>query len=167
MQDFTPFMYIYGLLFLFSSHKADPAYIISVGDGRRQIQLAAKALSDTSVAAHGVIAQHADLFIGTALLLPGFYQRTIVEIDVQVIVVTVLYIHFEHPLSRLGKQSFLQSFQRISATGLFAKVGTLLQTAAFNSRRGIFIGILALFLGFVAQQIHPQSTVLQLLTNSC
>ena len=50
--------------------KADLADAVALGDGLGQLQLAAKALSDAPVAAHGVVAQLADLLIGAALLLP-------------------------------------------------------------------------------------------------
>ena len=38
------------------------------------------------VTAHGDVAEHGDLLIGAAYLLPRLHQRAVVEIDVQLII---------------------------------------------------------------------------------
>ena len=112
-----------------------------------------------------MVTQHLDLFVRTALLLPGFYQRAIMEINVQMGIVAVLDIHFKHPLRCLGKQGFLQSLQRISAAGLCAQVRALIQSAALDGRRCIFLWGKTFLTCLIAQQIPPLRSVLQLLTD--
>ena len=50
------------------------------GDGGGQIQLRAEALGNAAVAAHGAVAELADLLVAAALLLPGLDQRAIMVV---------------------------------------------------------------------------------------
>ena len=83
------------------SHKADLTGGVASRYRCRKLQLTAEALGDPSVAAHGVVAHETDLLIAATLFLPGLHQRTVMEVDIQMIVVTALYIHFENPLREL------------------------------------------------------------------
>ena len=87
------------------------------------------------------------------------------EVDIQMIVIAAFDIHLKDPLGGLGEKRFFQSLQRIASTGFGPQIAALIQAAAPNSRRGVVLGRQPLFLCFVAQQVHPQCTVLQLLTD--
>ena len=155
----TPWFFVVFRLFTYKPNLTDT---VTFGNGLGQFQLAAKAFRNPPVAAHGVVAQQLDLLIGAALLLPCLHQRAVVEIDIQIVIGAALDIHLKDPLGGLGEQGLLQTLQRLTAAGLLAQIGTLIQTAALDGSGGIFLGIQSLLLRFVAEQVHPQSPVLQL-----
>jgi len=116
--------------FFLSADKADLTYIIPACDSGRKIKFAAEAFGNATVTAHGMIAENADFFITAALLLPGFHQRTVMKINVEMIVCASFHIHFKYPLGWLGEQRLFQSLEGWTAAGLFAKIGSLIQASA-------------------------------------
>ena len=87
------------------------------------------------------------------------------EVDVQMVIVAALYIHFENPLGGLGEQGFLQSLQGAAAAGFLPQQTALVQTAATDGGRGVFLRGQTFLFRLVAEQIHPQGPMLQLLTD--
>ena len=58
-----------------------------------------------------MVAHQGDLFIAAALFLPGLDQRTVVEVDIQVVVVAAQDLHFEDLTGKEAEEGFLQSLQ--------------------------------------------------------
>ena len=44
-----------------------------------------------------------DFFIGATLFLPCFYQRTVVKIDIQMVIIAAQNFHFKHQLRRFAE----------------------------------------------------------------
>ena len=103
--------------------------------------------------------------VSLLLFLPCLYQGAVVEVDVQMIIVAAQDVHFKNPLCEFGKQRFLQALQGAASACLPPQIGTLKQSAAADGVRSVGLRIEPLFRRFVAEQVHPQRPVLQLLTD--
>ena len=89
--------------FYLFSDKADFTYTVAFGNGFRQFQLAAKAFGNTAVTAHGMVAHTLNFFITAALFLPCFHQRTVVKIDIQMVIIAAQNFHFKNQLRRFAE----------------------------------------------------------------
>ena len=136
------------------------AYIVAFGNALRQIQDCAITLTDAVVTAHGNVAKLGDLFVGTSGVLPGLYQRAVVEIQRKLVIGAFQYIHFKYKLCGLGEQSLFQAFETVGIAFLH-QVSTLGQTAALNGGTAEVLGIKPPLLCFVAEQLQPEGTMLQ------
>ena len=145
---------------------AQGADIVTLRDALGQIQLGTISFADAVVAAHGDVTESCDLFIGTTGLLPCLDQRTVVEIYIQLVIGGLQHIHLKNKLGSLGKQHLLQALQRIGVA-LLDVARAVIQTAAADGRIAEFLPVQATLAGFIAQQIQPQSAVLQLFPDGC
>lgn len=70
--------------------EADLADVRAVGDGGLEVQFASKLTDDAPVSAHGVTAEFGDLLICGSDFLPGFDERAVVKVQVEVVIVELL-----------------------------------------------------------------------------
>ena len=91
--------------------ESDLTYIISSRNGFGQVHFAPVAFGNAPVTPHCNITQPCNFFFSTVLLLPGIDQRAVMKINGQYIITAFYYLHFKHPLRRLGKQVFLSPFK--------------------------------------------------------
>ena len=109
-----------------------------------------------------MIAEAADLLIGTTLTLPSLYQRTVVKINVQIVVGAAKDLHLENQLGGFSEEGFFQPLQALTFSALLDQICTLVESTPLDGSGSILLGIEPLLFGFVAEQIHPQCTVFQL-----
>ena len=109
-----------------------------------------------------MITHHCDLLITAALFLPRFDKRTVMEIDIQVIIIAADDIHLEHLLSKKSEQRFLKSLQRLALAALLHKILPLILSASPDRIRCKILCSESVLLRFIAEQIHPQRSVLKL-----
>jgi hypothetical protein len=141
--------------------KAYLADSVAFRNGLLQIKGAAETLRYAAIATHGEIAEPRHFFHRAALLLPCVYQRTIVKINVKIVIRYTPDFHFKNESSGQAEELFPQGFKAwFSGAGARRSFGydaSLKKPApAYGVRRKGF-RVKPFFLRFVAQKVEPQS----------
>ena len=112
---------------------SEVADIVTLCDCLGKVELCIITLTDTSVTAHSDVAEHCNLLVGTACLLPCLYKRTVMEVDFKLVVCAVFDIHFKNKLSGKSEKCLLESLERRCLSFIY-KILTLHKAATLNCR---------------------------------